>query len=96
MTTNRIVPIMGSLELAKLIERDHDFLVWDIEKMLEKLGIDSREERYTRSYIDEDDRAQGEFVLDLELAECLIWHCDRPSKVRVRRRFREIEQSMQK
>jgi len=81
---------MTSREIATLTGKEHKNVAADIRKMLGDLGLDLL--TFQRIYKDGSNRDQVEYALDRELTDVLLTGYSTPLRLKVIRRWRELEQ----
>ena len=80
---------MSSREIAELTDKEHKNVKRDIEKMLTDLCEDAL--KFERIYIDSMNRDQTEYHLDRDLTDCLLTGYSTSARMRVIKRWRELE-----
>jgi phage antirepressor YoqD-like protein len=81
--------VMSSREIAELTAKQHFHVKRDIEKMLADLSEDTSE--FGCTYRDGQNRKQTEYLLDREHTDCLLTGYSAELRMRVIRRWRELE-----
>lgn len=81
---------MSSREIAELTSKRHSNVKRDILAMLKALGTDVLS--FERTYVDGQRREQTEYLLDREHTDCLLTGYSAPLRMRVIRRWRQLEQ----
>lgn len=84
---------MSSREIAELTGKRHGNVKRDVLTMLQALGADALSFEHT--YQDGLRRQQTEYLLDREHTDCLLTGYSAPLRMRVIRRWRELEQGAQ-
>lgn len=82
---------MSSREIADLTGKRHPDVKRDIEKMLVDLEEDTR--KFAHIYFDSMNRKQSEHLLDREHTECLLTGYSAKARMKVIKRWHELEQS---
>ncbi|EDR2617158.1 phage antirepressor protein [Salmonella enterica subsp. enterica] len=85
---------MSSREIAELTGKQHKNVKRDIEKMLSDLQEDAL--RFEHIYLDVKNRQQIEYLLDREHTECLLTGYSATLRMRVIRRWHELEEQAAK
>ena len=80
---------MSSREIAEYTEKQHQHVKRDICVMLMQLELDSS--KYGRTYKDSLNRNQVEYVLDRDLTDCLLTGYSAKARLRVIKRWKELE-----
>jgi len=81
---------MSSREIANVTGKRHANVKRDIAAMLKELKLDVLSFEYT--YLDGQNREQVEYMLDREHTDCLLTGYSAPMRMKVIRRWRELEQ----
>jgi phage antirepressor YoqD-like protein len=81
---------MSSRELAELTGKLHKNVKRDIAAMLSDLKVDALS--FERIYLDSQNREQTEYLLDREHTDCLLTGYSAPLRMKVIRRWHELEQ----
>lgn len=81
---------MSSRELASLTGKRHDNVRRDILAMLSDLGADVL--KFEDIYLDGRNRRQTQYLLDREHTDCLLAGYSAPLRMKVIRRWRELEE----
>jgi len=81
---------MSSREIAEYTEKQHQHVKRDICVMLMQLELDSS--KYGRNYKDSLNRNQVEYVLDRDLTDCLLTGYSAKARLKVIKRWKELEQ----
>lgn len=82
---------MSSRELAELTGKLHKNVKRDIAAMLKDLHVDAL--KFERIYLDGMNREQTEYLLDREHTDCLLTGYSAPLRMKVIRRWQELEQA---
>lgn len=85
---------MSSREIAELTGKRHDNVTRDILAMLADLKVDAL--RYEDIYRDARNREQVQYLLDREHVDCLLTGYSAPLRMKVIRRWHELEQQAPK
>ncbi|EJC0485122.1 Rha family transcriptional regulator, partial [Salmonella enterica] len=85
---------MSSREIAELTGKQHKNVKRDIEKMLSDLQEDAL--RFEHIYLDVQNRQQIEYLLDRDHTECLLTGYSAVHRMRVIRRWHELEEQAAK
>lgn len=83
---------MSSREIAELTGKRHDNVLADIRGMLKALKIDALS--FQGIYLDAMNRQQTEYLLDREHTDCLLTGYSVPMRMKVIRRWHELEQAL--
>lgn len=81
---------MSSREIANVTGKRHDNVKRDILAMLKELKIDAL--KFEDIYLDGRNREQVQYLLDREHTDCLLTGYSAPMRMKVIRRWRELEQ----
>lgn len=81
---------MSSREIANVTGKRHANVKRDIVAMLKELKIDALS--FEHIYLDGQNREQAEYMLDREHTDCLLTGYSAPMRMKVIRRWRELEQ----
>ena len=81
---------MSSREIASVTGKRHDNVLRDIAAMLKDLKVDLL--RFEDIYLDGRNREQLQYLLDREHTDCLLTGYSAPMRMKVIRRWRELEQ----
>ena len=81
---------MSSREIANVTGKRHDNVLRDIAAMLKDLKVDLL--RFEGIYLDGRNREQLQYLLDREHTDCLLTGYSAPMRMKVIRRWRELEQ----
>jgi Rha family phage regulatory protein len=81
---------MSSREIANVTGKRHDNVLRDIAAMLKDLKVDLL--RFEDIYLDGRNREQLQYLLDREHTDCLLTGYSAPMRMKVIRRWRELEQ----
>lgn len=81
---------MSSREIASVTGKRHDNVLRDIAAMLKDLKVDLL--RFEDIYMDGRNREQLQYLLDREHTDCLLTGYSAPMRMKVIRRWRELEQ----
>ena len=81
---------MSSREIANLTGKRHDNVKRDIVAMLKDLKVDALS--FEDIYLDGRNREQVQYLLDREHTDCLLTGYSAPMRMKVIRRWRELEQ----
>ncbi|WP_090469787.1 Rha family transcriptional regulator [Pseudomonas mohnii] len=81
---------MSSLEIANVTGKRHDNVKRDIVAMLKDLKVDVLS--FEDIYLDGRNREQVQYLLDREHTDCLLTGYSAPMRMKVIRRWRELEQ----
>lgn len=81
---------MSSREIANVTGKRHNNVKRDIVGMLKELKVDALS--FEHIYLDGQNREQVEYLLDREYTDCLLTGYSAPMRMRVIRRWRELEQ----
>lgn len=81
---------MSSREIANVTGKRHDNVKRDILAMLKDLKVDALS--FEDIYLDGRNREQVQYLLDREYTECLLTGYSAPMRMKVIRRWRELEQ----
>lgn len=81
---------MSSREIANVTGKRHANVKRDIAAMLKELKLDVLS--FERIYLDGQNREQVEYLLDREHTDCLLTGYSAPMRMKVIRRWRELEQ----
>lgn len=82
---------MSSREIAALTSKRHPDVKRDIASMLKALNGDVSS--FARIYLDGQNREQTEYLLDREHTDCLLTGYSAPLRMKVIRRWQELEQA---
>lgn len=85
---------MSSREIAELTEKQHKNVKRDIEKMLVDLGEDAL--TFEHIYLDTMNRQQIEYLLDRDHTECLLTGYSAVHRMRVIKRWHDLEEQATK
>jgi Rha family phage regulatory protein len=80
---------MSSREIANVTGKRHDNVLRDIAAMLKDLKVDLL--RFEDIYLDGRNREQLQYLLDREHTDCLLTGYSAPMRMKVIRRWRELE-----
>ena len=80
---------MSSREIAELTGKQHKNVKRDIEVMISDLGLDKL--NFERIYFDSMNRRQGEYMLDRDHTDCLLTGYSAKARMKVIRRWKELE-----
>lgn len=83
-------PTMSSREIANVTGKRHANVKRDIAAMLKELKLDVLS--FEHIYLDGQNREQVEYMLDREHTDCLLTGYSAPMRMKVIRRWRELEQ----
>jgi len=83
-------PTMSSREIANVTGKRHANVKRDILAMLKELKVDALS--FEHIYLDGQNREQIEYLLDREHTDCLLTGYSAPMRMKVIRRWRELEQ----
>lgn len=86
-------PTMSSREIAELTGKQHKNVKRDIENMLHDLEEDTL--KFEHIYFDSMNRKQTEYLLDRDHTECLLTGYSAKSRMKVIKRWHELEESNQ-
>ena len=81
---------MSSREIANITGKRHDNVKRDIAAMLKDLKVDALS--FEDIYLDGRNREQVQYLLDREHTDCLLTGYSAPMRMKVIRRWRELEQ----
>jgi len=81
---------MSSREIANITGKRHDNVKRDIAAMLKDLEVDALS--FEDIYLDGRNREQVQYLLDREHTDCLLTGYSAPMRMKVIRRWRELEQ----
>ncbi|MBC3345415.1 Rha family transcriptional regulator [Pseudomonas sp. SWRI196] len=81
---------MSSREIANVTGKRHDNVKRDIVAMLKELKVDPL--KFEDIYLDGRNREQVQYLLDREHTDCLLTGYSAPMRMKVIRRWRELEQ----
>jgi phage antirepressor YoqD-like protein len=84
--------VMSSREIASLTEKQHKNVKRDVAKMLADLGKDALS--FERTYLDDQNRSQTEYLLDREHTDCLLTGYSAPMRMKVIQRWHELESNV--
>lgn len=82
--------VMSSREIANVTGKRHNNVKRDIAAMLKELKLDVLS--FEHIYLDGQNREQVEYMLDREHTDCLLTGYSAPMRMKVIRRWRELEQ----
>jgi len=82
--------MMSSREIANVTGKRHDNVKRDIVAMLKDLKVDAL--NFEDIYLDGRNREQVQYMLDREHTDCLLTGYSAPMRMKVIRRWRELEQ----
>jgi phage regulator Rha-like protein len=85
---------MTSREIAELTGKQHKHVLRDIDKMLEEIGPDLGQGFKTSTYTDDSGREYRQFILDRDSSYCLVAGYDANSRMRIIKRWQELENSL--
>lgn len=85
------VSVMSSREIAQLTSKQHQHVKRDIEKMFSELGGDAS--KFGRIYYDSLNRGQIEYLLDRDHTDCLLTGYSALLRMKVIKRWKELENS---
>lgn len=85
--------LMSSREIAELTGKNHSHVKRDIRVMLTDLKEDAS--KFGRIYLDPQNRNQTEYLLDREHTDCLLTGYSAELRMKVIRRWRELETQAQ-
>lgn len=86
-----VARVMSSREIAELTGKRHPDVKRDIAAMLDALNGDVSS--FARIYLDSQNREQTEYYLDREHTDCLLSGYSVPLRMKVIRRWHELEQA---
>lgn len=89
-TSDNVARTMSSREIANVTGKRHANVKRDIAAMLKELKLDVLS--FEHIYLDGQNREQVEYLLDREHTECLLTGYSAPMRMKVIRRWRELEQ----
>jgi phage antirepressor YoqD-like protein len=81
--------VMSTREIADLTGKLHKNVKRDVVSMLAELNIDALS--FERIYVDGQNRSQTEYLLDREHTDCLLTGYSAPMRMKVIRRWHELE-----
>ncbi len=82
---------MSSLEIAEYTDKEHKNVFRDIKKMLNELEIDAL--NFEHIYSDSMNRKQTKYILNRELTDCLLTGYSAKARMKVIKRWHELEES---
>lgn len=83
------VQTMSSREIAELTGKRHPDVKRDIKVLLEQLEVDAS--KFAHSYLDAQNRQQVEYLLDKETTLCLVAGYSAKLRMKIIRRWQELE-----
>ncbi|WP_193246712.1 Rha family transcriptional regulator [Vibrio navarrensis] len=86
-------PTMSSREIAELTGKRHPDVKRDIENMMKDLEVDVS--RFAHIYLDSMNRKQTEYMLDRDHTECLLTGYSAKARMKVIKRWHELENTNQ-
>jgi len=82
---------MNSREIADLANREHKNVLRDIDNLVESLGSELSSGFKSSTYRDSNNIERRQFEMDREASICLVTGYDAPSRMRIIKRWQELE-----